>query len=227
MEITSEGNNIVRIRYVDTTTAFGGVKQAVLKNKGKYSNRISAIAFQALQEAGIPTHFISLASDREQLCTRVEPIPIQFIVRNRLSGSTAVRLGLEAGTRIPCPVYEMRYLRKGSTIDPIIGDSHAIAIGLASEEDIRIMHRLVNEANDTLKELFHKAGIELIDMKLEFGRDADGNLLVCSGISPDNCRLWDESDGRVLDKDRFRHDMSDVCSAYKEVMERLIKVSEQ
>lgn len=227
MEITSEGNNIVRIRYVDTTTAFGGVKQAVLKNKGKYSNRISAIAFQALQEAGIPTHFISLASDREQLCTRVDPIPIQFIVRNRLAGSTAVRLGMESGTRIPCPVYEMRYLRKGSTIDPIIGDSHAIAIGLATEEEIGIMHRLMSEANDVLKELFHKAGIELVDMKLEFGRDADGNLLVCGRISPDNCRLWDESDGRVLDKDRFRHDMSDVCSAYREVMERLIKVSEQ
>jgi len=218
-----ELNDTVRVRYKDTTTAFGGVKQAVLKGKGNYVSRISAMVFEALEKEGIPTWFISIDESNEQLCKKVDAFPLQFIVRNRLAGSTAERLGVESGMKIPCPIYELRLLRKG-VIDPIIDDSHAIALGIASAQEMKAMHEMTDKINAVLKILFHRSGIELVDFKVEFGKLPDGQIVVCGSISPDNCRLWDESTGWVLDKDRFRHDMSDVCAGYREVMDRLTKI---
>lgn len=222
----TEDPGVVCIYYKDTTTAFGGIKQAEIKNKGKYTNRISGIVFEALGKAGIKTHYIRTIGEREQLCHKIELIPLQIVVRNRLAGTTAKMLGVKNGTVIPNVVYEMRY-NCDELGDPMINEDHAVALGLAGYEDLKLMHSVAEKTNEAVKALYHKAGIELVDFKMEFGRNADGELLVSDEISPDNSRLWDEETGNVLDKDRFRHDMSDVCASYKEVMERLVKISEQ
>lgn len=213
----------VLIRFNDIATAFGGVKRARLKDKGKCNNRISAILFDALSAAGVPNHFISLENDREQLCRKVEVIPLQMIVRNRLAGTTARLLGVENGTRIPNTVYELRY-NSDAVGDPMINDTHVIALGVLSREELDEVYRLAAKTNEVLKDLFHKAGIELVDFKMEVGRDSDGHIIISDEISPDNSRLWDEATGEILDKDRFRHDMSDVCASYREVMDRLMKL---
>lgn len=213
------------IHHKDMATAFGCIKQGVIKNKGKYVNRISAIAQEALEKGGICTRFISIIDEREQLCRRIDPIPLQFIVRNRLAGTAAKMLGVKNGTEIPNIVYEMRY--KCENLDrPMVNDHHAVALGLCSYDDLKKMHTIAEKSNKVLKALFHKAGIELVDFKMEFGRDADGDIVVSDGVSPDNSRLWDEASGKVLDKDRFRHDLGDVAPCYKEIMDRLIKATE-
>ena len=214
----------VIIRHKDAITAFDGIKKASLPGKGICNNNISAIAFEALTKAGIHNHFISLVNDKEQLCRKIEIIPLQVLVRNRLAGTTAHMLGVETGTRIPNTVIELRY-NNDELGDPMINEHHAVALGILTYEEIEYVKSLVLKANDVLKELFHKAGIELIDFKMEVGRASDGEIIISDEISPDNCRLWDEKTGEVLDKDRFRHDMSDVNVSYKNVMERLKKNS--
>ncbi|MCQ2175267.1 MAG: phosphoribosylaminoimidazolesuccinocarboxamide synthase [Bacteroidales bacterium] len=218
--------DVVRIYYNDIATAYGGIKQAALKDKGICNNRISSIVFRTLTEHGISNHFIRRISDREQLCRRIEIIPLQIIVRNRLAGTTARMLGVENGTRISNVVFELRY-NCDELMDPMINEHHAVALGLLTYEELKSVMDVAAKTNEVLKELFHSASIELVDFKMEVGRASDGCLIVSDEISPDNCRLWDEKTGEVLDKDRFRHDMSDVCASYREVMERLIKVSEQ
>jgi len=217
---------LVRMRYSDLTTAFHGIKKAILKGKGISANKISAIVFGHLAEAGIPVHFVKLLSDREQLCRRVENIPLQIVVRNRIVGTTARLLGLEQGTEIANTIFELRY-NCDELCDPLINDHHAVALGLASYADLGYMYDLARKADEVMTGLFAKAGIELVDFKMEFGRDADGEIIICDELSPDNCRLWETGSGRCLDKDRFRHDMSDVCASYKEVLDRLIKATEK
>ncbi len=223
---SADGEDRIIIHYKDMTTAFGGIKQALLKGKGKYSCRISAMLFSALEKEGIRTHFLSLLSDREQLCLRLEPIPLQLVVRNRIAGSTAKMLGVENGLKIPNTLLEFRY-NCDELGDPMINEDHAVALGIATYEELSQMRAIALKTDEILKELYHRAGIELIDFKLEFARDADGCLRISDELSPDNSRLWDEADGRVLDKDRFRFDMSEVCSSYREVMERLEKTIKQ
>lgn len=213
---------VIRIHFNDEVTAFSGIKRASIKDKGICNRCISAIAFRALEEAGIPTHFISESGDRDMLCRKVEPLPIQVIVRNRISGTTAKMLGVENGMRIPNTIMELSYRRK-ELGKPMINDHHAVALSLATYDELKTMYDVSSKANEVLRELFHKAGIELVDIKLRFGKTAGGDVIIADEISPDNCRLWDEKDGRVLDKDRFRHDMSDVTASYREVMDRLIK----
>ena len=213
----------VLIHYEDVTTAFRGIKKAVLKGKGIYNNRISAIVFETLRANGIRTHYIETVGEREQLCHKVELIPLQIVVRNRLAGSTARLLGVPNGTVIPNTVYELRY-NSDPLSDPMINEHHAVALGLVSYEELDYMFGLAKKTNEILKELFHKAGIELIDFKMECGRASDGEIIISDEISPDNSRLWDEKTGEILDKDRFRHDLSDVCASYKEVMDRLINI---
>ena len=215
----------VLIHYNDVATAFGGIKRATLKDKGICTNRISAICFEALRDAGVENHFISLENDREQLCRKIEIIPLQVIVRNRLAGTTARLLGVDTGMEIPNTVFELRY-NCDELQDPMINDHHAVALGIATYAELGHIYDLARRANDVLIKLFHKAGIELIDFKMEVGRADNGDIIVSDEISPDNSRLWDEKTGEVLDKDRFRHDMSDVCASYREVMNRLIKATE-
>ncbi|MCQ2143149.1 MAG: phosphoribosylaminoimidazolesuccinocarboxamide synthase [Bacteroidales bacterium] len=214
---------VVRIYYKDDATAFGGIKRAVIKGKGAYNARIAAIVFSTLEEAGIKTHFIKSVSDREHLCRKISIVPIQVIVRNRLAGSTARMLGVANGTKIPNTVYELRY-NDDELCDPMINEHHAVALGLVSYEEMEEMMAVAARVNQVLKALFSKAGIELVDFKMEFGRSLEGELIVSDEISPDNARLWDEETGEILDKDRFRHDLSDVCASYKNVMDRLLKI---
>lgn len=222
----TDAPDVVIVRFNDEATAFGGIKRAFIKDKGICNNRISSIAFKALEDAGISTHFIGYLNEREMKCRKVEPVHLQVIVRNRLAGTTARLLGAESGTTIPNTVFELRYLCN-ELGRPMINDHHAVALGIATYEELGKMYAIASKADEVLADLFHKAGIELVDFKLKFGRTPEGELIVSDEISPDNCRLWDESDGRVLDKDRFRHDLSDVTATYREVMERLIKVSEK
>lgn len=215
--------DIVLIHYNDVATAFKGVKRAVLKDKGICNNNISAMVFKVLADAGVENHFIRIENEREQLCRKIEIIPLQMIVRNRLAGTTARLLGVENGMKIPNTVFELRY-NNDFLGDPMINDHHAVALGIATYAELGHMYDLARRTNDTLCAMYHKAGIELIDFKMEFGRVSEGDIVVSDELSPDNCRLWDEQTGEVLDKDRFRHDMSDVCVSYREVMERLSKV---
>lgn len=182
------------------------------------------MVFERLEAGGVRTHYVGIYGDREQLCRKVGLIPLQIIVRNRLAGTTARMLGVERGTAIPNVVFELRY-NNDALQDPLINDHHAVALGIVSYAELGHIYDLARRTNDILVQFYHEAGIELVDFKMECGRTEDGDIIVSDEISPDNSRLWDESDGRVLDKDRFRHDMSDVTVSYKEVMERLEKVS--
>ena len=215
---------VILIHYKDVATAFGGIKQAVLKDKGIYCNKISSMVFERLEASGVRTHYVGIASEREQLCRKVGLIPLQVIVRNRLAGTTARLLGLENGTKIPNVVFELRY-NNDSLQDPMINDHHAVALGIVTYAELGHIYDLARRTNDALVKYYREAGIELVDFKMECGRTEDGDIIVSDEISPDNSRLWDAADGRVLDKDRFRHDMSDVCASYREVMERLEKIS--
>jgi len=222
----TEDPDIVLIHYKDVTTAFRGIKKAVLKGKGVCNNKISALVFERLRREGIRTHYIKTVGDREQLCHKVELIPLQIVVRNRLAGSTARLLGVPAGTVIPNTVYELRY-NCDSLSDPMINEHHAVALGIVTYEELDHMFALAKKTNEVLTQFFHEAGIELVDFKMECGRASDGEIIVSDEISPDNSRLWDEETGNILDKDRFRHDLSDVCASYKEVMDRLTNISQQ
>ena len=217
---------VVLIHYKDVTTAFGGIKKAVLKGKGICNNKISSIIFDRLESSGIRTHYIKTVGEREQLCHKIEIIPLQMVVRNRLAGTTARMLGVEEGRRIPNTVFELRY-NNDELGDPMINKDHAVALGILSYEEIDKLYDIASRTNEVLKELFHEAGIELVDFKMECGRAADGEIIVSDEISPDNSRLWDEATGNKLDKDRFRQDLSDVCASYKEVMDRLTKAVEK
>lgn len=223
---STDDPNVVRIHHTDMMTAFGGIKRGLIKDKGMCCNLISAMAFMTLTDSGIPNHFISLEGDREMLCQKIEIIPLKIIVRNRLAGTTAKMLGLEEGYRMNNTVYELRY-NCDDLCDPIINEHHAVALGLVTYDDMQEIYDMAARTNIALFEFFHKAGIELVDFKMEVGRASDGRIIVSDEISPDNCRLWDEETGFVLDKDRFRHDLSDVSASYKEVLDRLIKASEE
>ena len=167
----------------------------------------------------------TLAPD-EQLCRKIEIIPLQVVVHNRIAGSLAVRLGVEDGFRPANTIVDLRY-NNDELEDPFINRDHAVALGLATYRELDGMYDIARKANDLLKELFHRAGIELVDMKIEFGRASDnGDIIISDEISPDTCRLWDEESGERLDKDRFRLDLGDVTESYRTVLERLENVLE-
>lgn len=223
--VSTDTKGVIIMHFNDQATAFGGIKRARIKEKGICCNRISSIIFKTLADSGIPNHFLEVEGPRDMKCIKVSPLPFQIVIRNRLAGSTAIMLGVNEGTSIPNTIFEFRY-RCSELGKPMINEHHVVALGLATYEELEMMKDMSKRVNDVVKDLFHKAGIELVDIKLRFGRTADGRIILADEISPDNCRLWDESDGRILDKDRFRHDMSDVTVTYKEVMDRLVKVAE-
>ena len=220
---STEDPERVIIYFKDVATAFGGIKRASVKDKGRSNCFISATVFDALAAAGIPSHYLKTISEREQLCRKVDVIPLQFIVRNRLAGTTAELLGVENGTVIPNVIYEMR-LNDDALSDPMINRHHAVALGIVSYEELELIFSMVETVNAVLKDFFLKAGIELIDFKTEFGRTGDGEIVLADEISPDNTRLWDAETGEILDKDRFRHDFGDISATYKEVARRLSNI---
>lgn len=219
----TDDNHKVIFRYKDVTLAYGGVKRALFIGKGALDNKISALMLGELNRKGVETHFIEVINDNEQLCRKIQIIPLEFIVRNRIAGSLAERLGVKEGIRPEEPIVDLRY-NNDELDDPLINDHHAIALGLATKEELKRMYSIATRTNTILKALCHKAGIELIDVKVEFGRDSlTGNIIISDELSPDTCRMWDEKTGEKLDKDRFRHDLSDVVASYREVLDRLTK----
>ena len=217
--LTDDEDKII-IRYKDEATAFNNVKKATIVNKGVLNNKISGIIFKYLQEAGIESHYIETLNDRDQLCRRVEIIPLEVIVRNVVAGSMAKRLGLREGTKPSNVIYDICY-KQDELGDPLINDHHAVALGLATYDELRVIYDLAAKINTALQELFDKVGITLVDFKIEFGRTKDGGIILADEITPDTCRLWDTRTGERLDKDRFRRDMGHVIEAYEEIYSRL------
>ena len=216
---TDEPDKVI-IHYKDAATAGNGAKKADIDNKGVLNNHITTMIFKKLKEAGIPTHYIETLNERDQLCKRVDIVPLEVIVRNVIAGSMAKRLGIEEGTVPPNTIFEICY-KEDALGDPLINDHHAVAIGEASYEDLEKIYKIAADVNDTLKKLFAEVGIRLIDFKIEIGRDSEGNLILADEISPDTCRFWDAKTNEKLDKDRFRRDMGKVIEAYEEINKRL------
>ena len=209
--------------FKDDATAFNAEKRAVLDGKGVLNNRISEYMMTRLAAAGIPNHFIRRLNMREQLVRKVEIIPLEVVVRNVAAGSMAKRLGLEEGADLPRSVVEF-YLKRDDLGDPLVTEEHISAFNWANPQDVDDMVALALRVNDFMAGLFSAVGIRLIDFKVEFGRDYEGDMvrtLLADEISPDSCRLWDIETGEKLDKDRFRKDLGGVTEAYSEVARRL------
>jgi len=212
--------DLVIIHYKDDATAFNGEKKGQIEDKGILNNRIAAGLFELLAKAGIPTHFVARLNDRDMLCRQVRIIPLEVIVRNVAAGSMAKRLGLAEGTALKTTVFELSY-KDDALGDPLINDYHAVAIGAATFAEIEEIHSLTARVNEALTSFFLDRGIRLIDFKLEFGRTADGELVLADEISPDTCRFWDAKTNEKLDKDRFRRDLGNVKEAYVEILKRI------
>ncbi len=207
------------VDYKDDATAFNGLKKGTILGKGVVNNRMSNHLFQILEKEGVPTHFMEELSDRETAVKKVEIVPLEVIVRNVTAGSFAKKLGLEEGRKLLCPTLEFSY-KDDALGDPMINDYYAIAIGIASREEIDRITELTFKVNEVLSKYFAECGIELIDFKIEFGR-CKGEVILADEISPDTCRLWDIKTHDKLDKDRFRRDLGNVEGAYQEVFKRL------
>lgn len=216
---TDDPSKII-IHYKDDATAFNGLKKSEITNKGMLNNQISELIFHRLQARGIQTHMIERLNERDQLCHRVSIVPLEVIVRNVIAGSMAKRLGIEEGTLPDNVIYEICY-KNDELNDPLINDHHAVALHLATYEELADIYAKTKTINEVLKELFDEIGIILVDFKIEFGRMLDGTIVLADEISPDTCRLWDKETKKKLDKDRFRRDLGDVESAYQEILMRL------
>ena len=208
------------VEYKDDATAFNGLKKGTITGKGVVNNRMSNFMFKLLAEKGIPTHFVEELNDRETVVKHVKIVPLEVIIRNKAAGSMAKRLGLEEGTELKCPVLEFSY-KDDALGDPMINDSHAVAIGAATQEEIDTIRKMALEINKYMIEFFESVNVELIDFKLEFGKTKDGQILLADEISPDTCRFWDIKTHEKLDKDRFRRDLGGVEEAYAEMMRRI------
>ncbi|MFI3269138.1 MAG: phosphoribosylaminoimidazolesuccinocarboxamide synthase [Rikenellaceae bacterium] len=214
---------LIVIHYKDAATAFNNVKKATIENKGVLNNAISTLIFEQLHAAGVKSHYIETLNERDQLCKRVEIIPIEVIVRNIIAGSMAQRLGIEEGTK-PCnTIYDICY-KNDELGDPLINDHHAVALGALSYEELDVVYKMTAQINVALTEMFSKMGITLVDFKIEFGRTSSGEIVLADEVSPDTCRLWDKETNEKLDKDRFRRDLGKVREAYEEILARLQKL---
>lgn len=212
--------NVYIVDYKDDATAFNGLKKGTIVGKGVVNNRMTNFMLKHLEEAGIPTHLIEELSDRETAVKKVEIIPLEVIIRNIAAGSFSKKLGIEEGTKLLCPTLEFSY-KDDALGDPMINDYYAIAIGAAKREELDRITELAFKVNEVMCEYFLTVGIELVDFKIEFGKTADGEIILADEISPDTCRLWDVKTHAKLDKDRFRRDMGNVEEAYIEVAKRI------
>ncbi len=208
------------IYYKDSATAFNGIKKAEIDTKGILNNKISTHIFKYLSENGVPTHLIEQIDDRTQRCKKVDIIPLEYICRNVIAGSMAKRVGIEDGTEIDSPIFEICY-KNDDYGDPLINDYHAIAMGLVSKSNLEKSYEYLGEVNKHLTNLFAEANIKLVDFKIEFGIDKEGNVVLADEISPDSCRLWDKDTNEKLDKDVFRLDIGQLADTYKTVIDRL------
>ena len=217
---STEDDDKVIIHYKDDATAGNGEKKGTIKDKGIINNKITAKLFEILEKKGVKTHFIKTLNDRDQLCQKVEIFPLEVIVRNVITGSMSKRLGIEDGTKPENTIFEICY-KNDLYGDPLINDHHAVAMKLATYDELSQIYNITSKINNLLKEIFDKEGIILVDFKIEFGKNKNGDILLADEITPDTCRLWDKKTNKKLDKDRFRQDLGDIEEAYIEILKRL------
>lgn len=210
----------VIVSYKDDATANDGLKKGTILGKGVVNNRMSNYLMQMLEKNGIPTHFVEELSDRETVVKKVSIVPLEVIVRNISAGSFAKRYGVEEGIVFDEPTFEFSY-KNDDLHDPLLNDAHALALKLATKEEIATIRAMALKVNELLKAYFLGLNIRLVDFKLEFGRLSDGSLVLADEISPDTCRFWDATTGERLDKDRFRRDLGGTEDAYNEMMRRV------
>ena len=215
----TENPDIVIVSYKDDATAFNGEKKGTIAGKGVVNNRMSNHLFKMLEKKGVPNHFVEELNDRETAVKKVQIVPLEVIVRNVAAGSFSKRLGVEEGKVFAEPTVEFSY-KNDALGDPLINDSFAVALEVATKEEIETIKTYALKVNEALKEYFLHADLKLIDFKIEFGR-FHGEILLADEISPDTCRLWDVNTNEKLDKDRFRRDLGNVEEAYQEVFRRL------
>lgn len=216
---TTEDPDVLIVDYKDDATAFNGLKKGTIVGKGAINNRMTNHIFKKLEAEGVPTHFIEELSDRETAVKKVEIVPLEVIVRNFSAGSFAKKMGMEEGIKFACPTLEFSY-KNDDLGDPFINSYYALALNLATQEEIDAITKYTFKVNEVMREYFDSLGIELIDFKIEFGR-YHGQIILADEVSPDTCRLWDKETREKLDKDRFRRDMGNVEDAYEEVFRRL------
>lgn len=225
---TTENTEVLWVEYLDQATAGNGARKEQIKGKGRLNNRITAVIFNELAYRGIASHFISQISDTEQLVRRMEMFPLEIIMRNIAAGSFARRYGREEGTLLSRPVLEL-CLKDDTLGDPFINTDDAIALDLATRDQLDIISAKAREINHALTAIFNDINVTLVDFKIEMGRTSDGTILLADEITPDTCRLWDTAktaEGHVehLDKDLFRRDMGNIIPAYEEILGRLEKL---
>ena len=211
----------VIVSYKDDATAFDGTKRGTILGKGAVNNRMSNYLMQLLEKNGVPTHFVEELSDRDTVVKKVSIVPLEVIIRNISAGSFAKRFGVEEGIVFDEPTIEFSY-KNDELHDPLMNSYHALALKLASKEEIETIKSMAFRVNAVLKEYFLTLGVKLVDFKLEFGRLSDGSIVLADEISPDTCRFWDAETNEKLDKDRFRRDLGGVEDAYNEMMRRVL-----
>ena len=217
----TDDENLVIVSYKDDATAFNGLKKGQIEGKGAINNKMSNMLMQMLEKHGVKTHFVEELNDRDTVVKKVSIVPLEVIIRNVSAGSFAKRYGVEEGIAFDEPTIEFSY-KNDDLGDPLINAYHAIALKLATKEEIEAIKTMAFKVNEVMKEYFKKIGVDLIDFKLEFGRLSDGTIVLADEISPDTCRFWDSETHEKLDKDRFRRDLGGVEDAYKEMMKRVL-----
>lgn len=217
---TTDDPELLIVSYKDDATAFNGLKKGTISGKGVINNRMSNLMMQQLEKKGVPTHFVEELNDRETLVKKVSIVPLEVIIRNIAAGSFSKRYGVEEGFLFDEPTIEFSY-KNDELGDPLLNEYHALAMKLATKEEIETIKKYAFCVNDFLIDFWKKCGVTLVDFKLEFGKLSDGSIVLADEISPDTCRLWDIKTGEKLDKDRFRRDMGGVEEAYQEIMKRL------
>ena len=218
---STEDPNLCIVSYKDDATAFNGQKKGTILGKGAINNRLTNYFMKLLEEKGVPTHFVEELSDTDAVVKKVKIVPLEVIIRNISAGSFAAHYGVEEGIVFDAPTIEFSY-KCDELNDPLMNSYHAIALKLATPEEIETIKTMAFKVNDVLKEFWKSVGVTLVDFKLEFGRLPDGTIILADEISPDTARLWDSKTGEKLDKDRFRRDLGGVEDAYQEVLRRVL-----
>ena len=217
----TENPELYIVSYKDDATAFNGLKKGTIAGKGVINNRVTNYMMKMLEESGVPTHFVEEISDSETVVKKVSIVPLEVIIRNISAGSFSKRYGVEEGIVFEQPTIEFSY-KNDDLGDPLLNEYHALALKLATREEIDTIKAMAFKVNALMKEFFLKINVELVDFKLEFGRLSDGTIVLADEISPDTCRFWDSRTHEKLDKDRFRRDLGNVEDAYQEMMRRIL-----
>ena len=217
----TDDSSLVIVSYKDDATAFNGLKKGTIEGKGVINNKMSNFLMQILEKEGVKTHFVEELSERDTLVKKVSILPLEVIIRNISAGSFAKHYGVKEGIVFAEPTIEFSY-KNDDLGDPLLNEYHALALGLATKDEIALVKSMAFKINEVLKEYFKKLNVTLVDFKIEFGKTVDGEIVLADEISPDTCRFWDSTTGEKLDKDRFRRDLGGVEGAYQEMMRRLM-----